>query len=48
MIGHPFWGYANIAFDFLVMFILPLAFAIRELILLRRDRQAERGGQPRR
>ena len=48
MIGHPFWGYANIAFDFLVMFILPLAFAIRELILLRRDRQAERGQQPRR
>ena len=48
MIGHPFWGYANIAFDFLVMFVLPLAFAIRELILLRRDRQAERGGQPRR
>ena len=25
MIGHPFWGYANIPFDFLVIFILPLA-----------------------
>jgi NADH:ubiquinone oxidoreductase subunit 3 (subunit A) len=42
MIGHPFWGYANIVFDLLVVFILPLAFAIRELILLRRgDRGAK-------
>jgi len=48
MSGHSFWGYANIVFDVLIVFILPLAFAVRELILLRRDRQTERGGQQRR
>jgi len=47
MIGHSFWGYANIVFDVLIVFILPLAFAVCELILLRRDRQTERGNQQR-
>ena len=47
MTGHSFWGYANIVFDVLIVFILPLAFAMRELILLRRDRQTERGNQRR-
>jgi hypothetical protein len=42
MIGHPFWGYASILFDFLLIFIIPLAFAIRELVLLRRHDRAER------
>jgi hypothetical protein len=43
--GHLFWGYANIAFDFLVIFLVPLAFAVRELILLRRhDRAGGREG----
>jgi hypothetical protein len=32
-----FWAYTNILFEAFVVFILPLAFAIRELILLRRD-----------
>lgn len=36
IIGSSFWGYASILFDFLVVFILPLAFAVRELVLLRR------------
>lgn len=35
-----FWAYANLIFEGLVVFILPLAFAIRELILLRRDKAA--------
>jgi hypothetical protein len=48
MIGHSFWGYASIVFDVLIVFILPLALAGRELILLRRDREAERVCQPRR
>ena len=40
MIGHPFWGYASILFDFLIIFIIPLGFAVRELILLNRhDRE---------
>ena len=37
MIGHPFWGYAGILFDVLILFAAPLGFAIRELVLLRRD-----------
>jgi hypothetical protein len=41
MTSHLFWGYANIAFDVLVVFILPLAFALRELVLLRRERRAD-------
>lgn len=36
MIGHPFWGYTSILFDFLLIFIIPLGLAIRELVLLRR------------
>jgi hypothetical protein len=44
MTSHMFWGYANILFDFLVMFIIPLGVAIRELVLLRRhDRETRRG-----
>ena len=35
MIGHPFRGYANIVFDVQIVFILPLASTVRELILLR-------------
>jgi hypothetical protein len=35
-----FWAYANIVFEGLVVFVLPLAFAVRELILLQRDRAA--------
>lgn len=31
------WAYANLAFEALVVFVLPLAFATRELVLLRRD-----------
>jgi hypothetical protein len=42
MIGRPFWGYAGILYDFLLIFLLPLAFAIRELVLLRRHDRAER------
>lgn len=35
--GPLFWAYANLAFEAVVVFILPLAFAARELVLLRRD-----------
>ena len=35
MTGHPFGGYASIPFDFLLIFIIPLRLAIRELVLLR-------------
>lgn len=35
-----FWAYANLVFEGLVVFVLPLAFAVRELILLRRDKAA--------
>lgn len=35
-----FWAYANIIFEGLIVFILPIAFAVRELILLRRDDKA--------
>jgi hypothetical protein len=35
-----FWAYANLVFEGLVVFVLPLAFAVRELILLRRDKTA--------
>ena len=40
-----FWAYANLLFEALVVFILPLGFAVRELVLLRRDERAsvERG-----
>ena len=39
-----FWGYANILFDFLLIFIIPLGVAIRELVLLRRhDREMKQG-----
>jgi hypothetical protein len=46
--GSLFWAYANLAFETFVVFILPLAFAVRELVLLRQDRQqaAERGRGP--
>jgi hypothetical protein len=44
MTGNPlFWAYANVAFEALVVFILPLGFAVRELILLRRDERASAG-----
>jgi hypothetical protein len=42
MPGPLFWGYANLAFDFLLIFIFPLAVAVRELVLLRRY---DRGGR---
>ncbi len=35
-----FWAYANLVFEGLVVFVLPLAFAVRELVLLRRDKAA--------
>jgi hypothetical protein len=35
-----FWAYANLLFEALAVFILPLAFAVRELVLLRRDERA--------
>lgn len=37
-----FWAYASILFEGFVVFILPLAFAVRELVLLRRDKAASR------
>jgi hypothetical protein len=43
MTGHIFWGYANIAFDFALIFLIPLAFAVRELVLLRRQDSADGG-----
>lgn len=44
-----FWFYAGLIFEGLVVFILPLAFAVRELIVLRRERagKAERRGSSR-
>jgi hypothetical protein len=43
MVGHQFWGYAGILFDCLIAFVIPLAFAVRELVLLRRyDRDQDR------
>jgi hypothetical protein len=36
-----FWAYANLIFEGFVVFILPLAFAVRELILLRREKATE-------
>ena len=48
MAGHLFWGYANIAFDILIIFIVPLALALRELILLRRFDRGTSSDQPRR
>ena len=41
--GSLFWAYANLAFEALVVFILPLGFAVRELVLLRRDRRKAAG-----
>ena len=38
-----FWAYANILFEGFVVFILPLAFAVRELVLLRREKVAAAG-----
>ena len=38
--GRLLWAYANLLFEALVVFVLPLAFAVRELILLRRDERA--------
>jgi hypothetical protein len=35
-----FWAYANLIFEGIVVFVLPLAFAVRELVLLRRDKAA--------
>jgi hypothetical protein len=32
-----FWAYANIIFEGLIVFVIPLGFAVRELVLLRRD-----------
>lgn len=46
MTGHQFWGYANILFDFLLIFIIPLGFAIRELVLLRRHDRGGPGDNP--
>jgi hypothetical protein len=44
MASHMFWGYVSILFDFLLMFIIPLGVAIRELVLLRRhDREMKQG-----
>jgi hypothetical protein len=40
MASHMFWGYVSILFDFLLIFIIPLGVAIRELARLRRhDRE---------
>jgi hypothetical protein len=39
-----FWAYANILFEGFVVFILPLAFAVRELVLLRRDKEVAAAG----
>ncbi len=43
--GSLFWAYASLVFEALIVFILPLGFAARELILLRWDDrvEAERG-----
>ncbi len=43
MNSHTLWGYASIVLDLLLIFIIPLGLAIRELVLLRRyDRVEER------
>ena len=46
MTGQLFWGYASILYDFLLIFIIPLAFAIRELVLLRREDRTQPPDEP--
>jgi hypothetical protein len=41
-----FWAYANLVFEALVVFILPLAFAAYELARLRRDRERSPAPDP--